>query len=564
MAFHICCRSVLQFIRVTIVVCIPLLATLSAAIGQEQRLSKKPEKLENVEPTLDERIGIGAAQPSGIALESIVNPEKYIVGPSDVFAVNIWMSPPFSFSLPVTPEGTLIIPTVGEVIVSDLTLAKAKEKILGEARKKYLRVEITATLIKPRPVIVNIVGNVLNPGTYTLNAVDRVHKAIELANTLKRTQPEADLQTVKEDMSTRNIVLRHRDGTQERVDLPKYFAVHDDSWNPYLREGDVIVVPRKPRMKFVFAIYGQVNAPGRYELVRGDSVTDAIKIAHGMTDLAMPERAIFSRLGEDGETISNQTINLFDIMAGKAPDIALEPGDRIIVQRKNDLREDFNVDVKGEVLYPGTYPITNDKTHLSDIIKQAGGFTDHASLGAAYVTRQSVPFENQETERLLSLRGEPASDDSLGYMLATDLRLQHEEISVDFAKLFLQKDSTQDIILHAEDQIIIPSTQKTVYVFGQVASPGHIPFLGGRDAQYYVSKAGGFTDRANRGSLKIIKAKGKQWLSPGETKIEEGDYVWVPSAPDRPFSYYMTITSQAASVISVIIGVAVVVIQVTK
>ncbi|MBI3766128.1 MAG: hypothetical protein HY277_06460, partial [Ignavibacteriales bacterium] len=116
----------------------------------------------------------------------------------------------------------------------------------------------------------------------------------------------------------------------------------------------------------------------------------------------------------------------------------------------------------------------------------------------------------------------------------------------------------------AEDEIIIPRRQQTIYVFGQVAEPGHIPYAQGKEPKYYVSRAGGFTGRANTGHLTIIKAKTKQWLSPDDTKLEEGDYIWVPTDPDRPFSYYMTIASQAATVLSVIIGVAVVISQVTK
>src|SRR5207302_152953 len=110
---------------------------------------------------------------------STVDPEKYYVGPSDVIGVNLWMSPPISFSLTVTPEGTLIIPTVGEVMVSGQTLTDAKKKILREVRKKYLTAEITSTLMRPRPIIVNITGNVLHPGLYTRNGADRVNMVIQ-------------------------------------------------------------------------------------------------------------------------------------------------------------------------------------------------------------------------------------------------------------------------------------------------------------------------------------------------------------------------------------------------
>ena len=539
-----------------------LIIAAGFSLGQTQRSAKKPDTIDLLPEA--EKSPLGIMQPAGVALESTVKPEDYYLGPSDIIAVNIWMSPPLSFPLTVTPEGTLIIPSVGEVMVANLTLAHAKERILAEIRKKYLRADITATLVKPRPIIVSIVGNVLHPGLLSLTGADRADKAIEEANKLSRLESQDDLRPILNAMSTRYVVLKHRDGSQDRVDIPKYQATHENRWNAYLREGDLIVVPKKSFITGTIAVYGQINSPGRFEFVEGDSVLDAIRFGHGVTERAIGEKAILSRFNEDGKTISTRIINVSEIMAGREPNFSLQPGDRIVIQQKADTRGDYNVDIGGEVIQPGTYPITIDATHLSEVIRQAGGFTDAAALNSAQVLRQSQHPENNDYERLQSLRGEPAGNDSGGYTVETDLRISRAPVSVDFEKLFLQKDSTQDIILQAEDQIFVPSRQKTVYVFGQVALPGHIPFVRGRESKYYIEKAGGFTGRANSGSLKVIKAKTKQWLEPGSTTIEEGDLVWVPQEPDRPFSYYMTIASQSAAILSVIIGVAFIVQQANK
>jgi protein involved in polysaccharide export with SLBB domain len=543
-----------------------LIALLSFALnaGVAQFQSQSSKKGEDIETLLQEKMQSNISQPSGIALESTVNPEFYYVGPSDIIAVSIWMSPPLNFSLTVTPEGTLIIPTVGEVAVANMTLAQAKAYVMKEVRRKYITPEITVTLIKPRPIVVSITGTVLNPGLYTLNAVDRANKLIEEANKLSKLQSPEDLIPLKKMMSTRNIVIKRKDGSELRVDLLKYFAAQQDTFNPYLREGDVVVVPRKDPFKNVFGVYGQVNSPGRYEFVEGDNVLDAIGIAHGTTRLAMTDKAIFSRLSPDGTTLSTQTINLSAIMTGTEKNMLLEPGDRIVVQGKHDLREDYNVDVKGEVLFPATYPITKDRTRLSEIIRQAGGFTEDASLSSATIIRKTYEQEDVPDEAMISQRGVVSTEDTLGYALENSLRLTREAVTVDFVKLFAEGDSTQDIILHAEDEVVIPKLQHTIYVFGQVASPGHIAFTDEKNTDYYIHKAGGFSDRASSGDVKIVKSKTKQWLSPGDTKLEPGDYIWVPAEPDHPFSYYMTIASQAASVLSIVIGVAVLVVQVSK
>lgn len=251
-------------------------------------------------------------------------------------------------------------------------------------------------------------------------------------------------------------------------------------------------------------------------------------------------------------------------MSGNRPNFPLESGDRIVVKAKKELREDYRVNIQGEVMYAGMYPITKNRTKLSEVIKQAGGFTEFSALRSATLNRRSVQPGEVEIERLLSARGGVSTEDSSDYFLETELRLKKEIVSIDFEKLFINGDSSQDVILQDEDYIIVPSIKKTIYVFGQAVTPGHIPFMNGMNVEYYIAKAGGYTDRARKGDVQIIKSKTKQWLDPDETTIEEGDYVWIPKDPDRPFAYYMTIASQAASVLSVVVGIAVVIVQVTK
>ncbi|MBI5020383.1 MAG: SLBB domain-containing protein [Ignavibacteriales bacterium] len=541
---------------IKIVVLLVLLMSLST--------SQDKQKIDDFGLQLQDKTSPTIVQPMGIALESTIDPEKYFVGPSDVIAVNIWMSPPFNFSLTVTPEGTLIIPTVGEVKVSDITLAEVKEKVYQETRKKYLSADITVTLLKPRPIIVTVTGNVLNEGLYTLVAIDRATRAIEEANKPTRSQNQDQANAVVQGMSTRNIILRHRNGTIDHVDITKFLATKEDRWNPFLREGDVIVVPRKNPVKNVFGIYGEVNSPGRYEFVEGDSLLDAFKIGMGCTHLAMRDSVEFTRLSLDGTILTSKVINVDPIINGAQPNFPLEPGDRIVVKARKELREDYRVVVLGEVMYPGTYPITKNKTKISEVVQQAGGFTEFASLNSATLNRRSIQPREVQTERLLSARGGVSTEDSLDYYLETELRLQKEIVSIDFEKLFLSGDSSQDVILQDEDYILVPSVKKTIYVFGQVVLPGHIAYIDGMNVNYYISKAGGYTDRARKSDVQIIKSKTKQWLDPDETTIEEGDYIWIPKDPDRPFSYYMTIASQAASVLSVVVGIMVIVVQVTK
>lgn len=500
------------------------------------------------------------------ALDEVVDTKEYIMGPFDILSVNIWIDPPLSFTLPVTPEGTVIVPTVGEFKVAGLTLDEAKKNIVSGIKEYYLVGNPTVTLMRPRQVAVTVTGNVRNPGRYILHATDRVESAIERAN--KEELETTQLQDV--DGSTRNIMITHRGESAIRADIPMYYATKNNTMNPFLKEGDIIFVPRFQKNldgkggENVIGVYGGVKAPDQYEFVPGDSLFDAIRIAFGFTERAIRDSVIHSRLNIDGSEITYEIVNVHAIEEGLISDIPLQPGDRIIVKEMFDKREDYRVRVEGEVRHPGIYPITRDKTQLSEVIEMAGGFTAIASLHNAEVRRRSVTPEEIELERLLSQRGGVSDFDSTYYLLETELRIERELVNVSFPALFNENNQSQNILLSPGDIIIIPPERKTIYVYGQVTLPGNVPFVEGRPVDYYVQYAGGFTDRARERDIMVIKKSTGQWLKPQETNIEDGDYIWVPKKIERTFEDYLRITSQAASVIGVAISMFLLVLQISN
>ncbi|HTY59757.1 MAG TPA: SLBB domain-containing protein, partial [Bacteroidota bacterium] len=516
-------------------------------------------------------LGRGAAtqavQPTvttrSVALESTVDPDEYIVGPSDGFGVTIWTSPPIVANTAVTPEGTLIIPSVGEIRVADLSLTKARAVILDEIRRRFISAKATVTLTSPRTVIVTVLGHVLVPGTYVLSTTDRVSRAIEAANQVARSQKveeELNLQYMRTLQSKRLIVVHHRNGTDQAVDLSRYAAENLDTLNPYLQGGDVIVVPRVNEHRGLIGVYGAVHLPGRLEYVPGDSIHTAIDLAYGCTEEAKTDSIELYRYDRSGRETQRTIINVNQT----GSDMPLHAGDRIVVRRKPDLRGDPRVVVNGEVRFPGTYPISREGTKLSQIIAMAGGFTSQAALSSATVVRQAVNPTEIEAEKLASYTGGVPPEDTLYYAVETASRIQGERVSTDFVALFQQGDSTRDVTMKDGDVITIPAVDLSIYVFGQVVLPGHVPFEAGRDYEYYIRQAGGLTDRARTGGIRVVKASTKQWLDPSDTKVEEGDYIWVPMVTEHNFAYYVTVISQAAGIIGVAVSLAVLVVQLKK
>ncbi|HEY4643571.1 MAG TPA: polysaccharide biosynthesis/export family protein, partial [Bacteroidota bacterium] len=129
-------------------------------------------------------LGRGVTLPTfpSVPLQEAIDPKKYVVGPSDIFSVNIWLGTGFSYQSAVTPEGSLIIPTVGEVRVAGSTLAEAKRRTVERVRKTYADGEITVTLVSPRTFVVYVTGLVAREGPYVVTAITRVDQVVSLAN----------------------------------------------------------------------------------------------------------------------------------------------------------------------------------------------------------------------------------------------------------------------------------------------------------------------------------------------------------------------------------------------
>lgn len=472
--------------------------------------------------------------PNLLSLEKPIDPATYIVGPGDILSVNIWTSPPLSFTVQVTVEGTVIIPTVGEVKVSGLTLSETKEKIIQKIKSKYIASEITTTLIVPRSFNITITGYGLKEGKYKVRSIDRVSNAIALALSQDTTKFRDNIK-FQNSINLRKILLK-RNGNTINVDLRRYFATGDDKYNPYLLDGDWIVVQKRDSNSFV-GIYGAVNKPGLYEFVEGDKLTDIVQIAGGPLESAMLEAVEILKLNEEGKEKERLTVNLKKILNGEEEDIKLENNDRIFIPERKTLKQDYKVVVLGEVKYPGTYPISANGTMLSEVIKKAG-LTIYSDLGNAMIIKQwtNFPFKIDSLIPILMLKGFGFASVDTGYFsFESSILTSLKFASVDIEKVVSGK---EDYELQDGDLIYIPQKINSVYVFGQVNNPGFVPYEKGKSYKDYISKAGGFSQFARKGDVKVIKRKTFNWYSADKAVIEPGDYIFVPKKIIREPGYY--------------------------
>ena len=548
-----------------------LLFTSSVARSQQDPMQDRSftrlpgYKSTNVSPKPGEKI----AEPFfivGPPLEEVIDPEEYIVGPNDVFGLLLPGVSDLTLPLIVSPEGSLLVPNVGEIPVAGKTLELAKKNVLDAVSRNAKLIKPSFTLLSPRQILVTVLGSVRSPGPYVVASSMRVDKAIAMANVTN--QPQNPAIPWNGDFSRRRITIRQTHG-EKVVDLELFFSAGRKDQNPYLLEGDVIIVPPRNIDQASISVFGGVNQQGEYEYRDYDSLLTLIRMANGLTPNADSSNVEITSLNFEATKSESKLIDLRAILEGRRNDFPLFNKDRVVVREKMDRRRDFKVQARGEVRFPGFFPITQDSTKLSEVIARAGGFTEYAYLAGAEIERKQVTAAgvtaDLSAEALLNARlnDQLVTPEELMYY-EMEAKLRRGTVAVDFERLFQRHDSTADVYLQDGDFIYIPNETKTVYVYGQVPKPGYVAFKPGAGVSYYLQLAGGYGEEAEEGKTRVIKAKTREWKDPSETIIEPGDTIWVPKDIRYPFGYYMNLVSQAAGFISVILSMTVIIIQLTK
>lgn len=477
------------------------------------------------------------------SFEGAISPENYVLGPGDVLVYALWGEKSVSFTLPVTPQGKLILPNIGDFEAGGKTLSEVKAILDKRIQEVFTPRSTSLTLKSVRTFRVHVVGEVNRAGDVIVSAIDRVSDAIALAGGLTKKSSIRDIQIIPQN------------GKEIQVDLLEYERLGNLSANPTLRDGDIVVVPVASHR---ISVSGAVLRPGDFEWVPGETVAEAIRLAGGLAPNASHDSITVARFLSDGQTIRKIYVTAIDSASPVFwKNFRLISDDRIYVREIQLWHKKRSVKVIGEVLYPGEYAINKGSTHLKDIIKRAGGFTSEASLIEAKVLRGMKESRlDPEFERLKKMQVSEMTEMEYEYF-----KLKSREISgrmsVDFVRLFAMGDSTQNIALRDGDQIIVPRRKNFVRVSGQVLFPGNVIYHSAWKIRDYIRYTGGFNWNARKSKIRIIRAQTGEWLKPKQVKqLVPGDVIWVPGKPVRDywklFREIMLAASQAATVYLVV------------
>ncbi|HDK35497.1 MAG TPA: hypothetical protein ENG82_01225, partial [Bacteroidetes bacterium] len=410
-------------------------------------------------------------------------------------------------------------------------------------KKLFSPASTTLTLKSVRTFRVHVTGEIRHPGVVIIPAIDRVSDAINMAGGLTKKS------------SLRNIEIIGKDNLNHRVDLLAYKRLGNLQANPFLRDGDIIFVPVASHR---VSVLGAILRPGDFECLPGESVANVIRLAGGLAPDAAADSIEVARFRPDGVTIRRYYITTSDSSAPNFwKNFQVVPDDRIYVRKMQLWHKKRSVRITGEVNYPGQYPINEGKMRLRDLIEKAGGFTPEASLIEAKLIRSSRETRRDlEYERLKKMQISDMTEMEYDYY-----KLKSREIpgrmSVDFVRLFLSDDSTQNVVLRSGDLIEIPRNKHFVRVSGQVLFPGNVEYHPNWKIKDYIRHTGGFNWNARKSKIRVIRARSGEWLKPKQVKrLEPGDIIWIPEKPVRDywklFREIMLAAAQAATVYLVV------------
>lgn len=407
---------------------------------------------------------------------------------------------------------------------------------------------------------VEIKGAIFRPGFYEIGkAINTVKDLISVADGLKGDAflNRAVLTREKEDLSTELISIDIRNllyGNGDDVVLRKNDVLYIPSINELIEYGD-------------FVIHGEVAVPGEYKYADNTTLEDLIIQAGGLLESASIVRVdIARRIIDNRSTNVSKTLSetfTFEIKDGLVIDgkdgFVLKPYDQVYVRRSPGYREQKNVYLEGEVLFPGAYALNKKTERITDVINRAGSLTPDAYLRGARLVRKMSEEEQFRANLVLKV----ASKDNKDSISTKSLDLEKTyNVGIELDKAIRYPGSDYDIVLREGDVLIIPEYDNTVKINGAVMYPNTVVYKKGEKISYYINQAGGYSDTAKKkksfviymnGTVSKIKASDRLAIQPGcEIVVPTKDQSRRLSLPEI-ISLGTSITSMA-SLIGVLIN----------
>lgn len=428
--------------------------------------------------------------------QNIATPANYRLGAGDNIVIDVWGASQETFESTISPDGVVVIEGVGPIKLAGQTVQQATATLRNKLGQHYSDCQFALSLADTRSIQVQVAGEVVMPGTYTLSSLSTAFNALYAAGGINETGTLRDIKVYRNGRQIGTIdvyaFLMHGSNAGDvrledndvivvgpydclvnvrgKVKRPMFYEMKSTesvkqllayaggmAGNAYtknvrlmrkageeysihtidefqmsafcVKDGDSLYVDSIiPRYSNLVEVRGAVKHPGQFQLGGNiQSVKDLIKAVDGLAEDAFLSRAVMHRQKED-LTLEMVSVDIEGIIAGTSPDIALRKGDVLFIPSIVDMKGEQTLTINGEVLYPGVYQFA-ENTSVEDLILQAGGLTDAASLAKVDVFRRVSDANSTEDNGKMAETFSISIDKNLAKGDST-LRLQPYDVVV--------------------------------------------------------------------------------------------------------------------------------------
>jgi len=491
---------------------------------------------------------------------NLATPLNYRLGPGDEVIIDIWGASQSTIQQVISPDGNIMVEDLGPVYLNGKTIQEADAYIKKVFSQIYSGLggddsnsSIKLSLGQNRSVLVNVMGDVENPGTYQVSSFATVFNAIYMAGgvsdlgsmrTVKLFHEGKEVATIdmydyiRNGMVQDDIRLNDNDvvivsphsllvNIDGRIRRPMYYEMKEnetlanlidyagglesDAYRKdvrVIRMGDfqrqIFTVDKDAQSSFrlmdgdsvyvdsiqtTFAnmaeVRGAVYRPGQFQIDGGiTTVSQLIQAAGGLKEDAFPTRALLSRTNPD-KTLTNLSIDIKGLMEGSAQDEPLRNNDVLFIPSLFDIGEVKTFSVYGEVLFPGDYRYA-DNTSIEDLILQAGGLKEDASLAKVDVVRRNRDKKATEKSENIS--------ETFSFSINEDLSIQDN-----------------DFRLQPYDEVYVRrspgySVNRRVIVEGEVTFPGYYSLMTNNEClSDIMERVGQFSNEAYPEGARLVR-----------------------------------------------------------
>lgn len=311
--------------------------------------------------------------------------DNYIIGEGDQLTIAIWGYAYYNYNFTVNEDGYITTVEVGRIYLKGLTYSAAKQLLRQRFASAFdlTNSKFDVSLTYSKSIKVNIVGEVVNPGSYNISSLNTAFNALVAAG------------GVTDIGSVRNIQVKRNGKVIKTLDVYQFLLNPGATDDTYLESNDYIIVSGIGR---VVEVQGEVNRPYKYELIKGENLNELLAYAGGPRSTAYKRNVTIFRYFENENIVMD--INL-DSLERERINYPLLDGDKIVFARIPEVIENI-VTIQGACRFPGNYQLTADM-RISDLIIKAKGLNYDAYTDRAYLIRKDeklndvyVPFDLAE------------------------------------------------------------------------------------------------------------------------------------------------------------------------